>query len=140
MATIDELETKVRYLESESEGEKLVTRHVLEQCRRNGAEVSAARVEISTIGLRLDTMSSDVIEARAALRNHGTLLSLLQRDVGALRNDVTALRRGQEELHVRMDGIEARIDRIEARLDTEFAEVKRKLDVLIAAVTPRDPA
>jgi hypothetical protein len=131
MTIIEELERKVHFVESEIEGEKRVTRAVLEQSIRNGDQLGALRSEVATgkvdiqgLTSRVDHIAIEVIQNTAALRNHGTLLTMLQADVGALRNDVTALRRGQEELH--------------ARLDTELSsmreEAARQHDELLASV------
>jgi chromosome segregation ATPase len=183
MATIEELENRVRCVESETEGEKAVTRQVYLQAIRNGdqigalrSEVATARVDIQALTSQTDHIVGEVVQSTALLRSHGLRLEALTRDVGLLRSDVTALRRGQEELHVRLDGVEARLDRVEARLDRlearldrvearldaiearldrlearldrleteigemrrELGEVNRKLDILIAAITPRN--
>lgn len=42
MATIDELERRVRELSSDVEGEKAVTRRVSQQAARNGDQIGAA--------------------------------------------------------------------------------------------------
>jgi DNA anti-recombination protein RmuC len=170
VATIEELEKRVRYVESEVEGEKLITRRVYDQAVRNGdqlaalrSEIATAKVDIQATGPRVDHIAQEVVQNTAALRNHGTLLTMLQQDVGTIRSDVTALRRGQEELHVRLDRMQeetsARLDRIQeetsarldrmqeetsARLDRMQEETSARLDrmesniaAILAAVTPR---
>jgi hypothetical protein len=110
MATIDELDNRTHYLESEMEGEKAVTRHVLRQAGLNGDDLGALKTEVRHL-------TEYMVVANAALPAHGQRLDMLTRDVGLLRNDVTALRRGQEEIHARLDRQEARLDRHEERLD-----------------------
>jgi hypothetical protein len=44
--TREEFEARVGVLEREVEGEKLVTRHILEQTRRNGDDLAAMRAEM----------------------------------------------------------------------------------------------
>ena len=50
MATIDELENRVRELSSDVEGEKAVTRQVYAQAVRNGDQIGALRSEVATGG------------------------------------------------------------------------------------------
>jgi chromosome segregation ATPase len=136
MATIDELERRVRFVESEVEGEKAVTRSVYEQSVRNGdqlgalrSEVATARVDIQAMTSRVDHVAQEVVQNTAALRNHGTLLTILQQDVTALRGDAIELRRGQEAINARLDGMDVRLDRMESSIAT-----------ILAAVTPRGSA
>jgi chromosome segregation ATPase len=99
MATVDEVDTRVRYLESEVEGEKAVTRHVLEQAIRNGdvllalrSEVASARLDLNAVTSRADHIAGDVMVGNAALRSHGSLLNVLRQDVIGLRQDMTVLK------------------------------------------------
>lgn len=68
-----ELEGRVEVLEGEVEGEKRVTRHILEQTRRNGDNLAAVksrldRVESEVRGLREDLPSIVGDTMRAVLR------------------------------------------------------------------------
>jgi predicted nucleic acid-binding Zn-ribbon protein len=161
MTTIEELERRVQYVESEIEGEKLVTRRVLEQSVRNGdqlgalrSEVATARVDIQALTAGMGHLVGDVVQNTAALHNHGTLLKMLQQDVAALRSDATELRRGQEAINVRLDNVDTRLDRMESnaaaadtrldRMESHIAAVDTRLDrmeshiaAILAAVTPR---
>jgi hypothetical protein len=49
----EEFEARVGVLEQEVEGEKLVTRHVLEQTRRNGDDLAAIKTRLDRIEGRL---------------------------------------------------------------------------------------
>ncbi len=49
-----ELEARVRVIDREVEGEKLVTRHILEQTRRNGDELAAIKSRLDRVEERLD--------------------------------------------------------------------------------------
>jgi uncharacterized protein YoxC len=84
----EELERRVRELASDVEGEKMVTRHILDQCRRNGAEIAAVRIELGTLGLRIDHLAGDVTQARAALNR----LNIITQDVALLRNEVAVVK------------------------------------------------
>jgi hypothetical protein len=50
----EEFEARIGVLEREVEGEKMVTRHILEQSRRNGDDLAAARTRLDRIENRLD--------------------------------------------------------------------------------------
>jgi chromosome segregation ATPase len=117
MATIDELESRMRFVEADIASEKEVSLATLQQAVRNGAALSNLRTELGATTHRIDQMVADAAVANSTLRHHSTLLTVLQQDVTAFRHDVTALRRGQEELHHRLDGIDARLDRQDARFD-----------------------
>jgi hypothetical protein len=52
--TREEFEGRVAVLEHEVEGEKLVTRHVLEQTRRNSDDLAAIKTRLGRVESRLD--------------------------------------------------------------------------------------
>jgi hypothetical protein len=52
--TREEFEARVGVLEREVEGEKLVTRHILEQTRRNGDDLAAVKTRLDRVEGRLD--------------------------------------------------------------------------------------
>jgi uncharacterized protein YoxC len=51
-----ELEARVSVLEGEVEGEKLVTRYILEQTRRNGDDIAAVKSRLDRVETRLDRL------------------------------------------------------------------------------------
>ncbi len=51
---IEALEGRVAYLEREQDGEKLVTRHILEQTRHNGDDLAAVRTRADRIERKFD--------------------------------------------------------------------------------------
>lgn len=51
---IEALETRVAYLEREQDGEKLVTRHILEQTRHNGDDLAALKTRVDRIERKFD--------------------------------------------------------------------------------------
>jgi hypothetical protein len=146
MTTVEELERHMRYIESEVEGEKPITRTVLEQSIRNGAqlgalrsEVATSRVDIQALGARVDAIIGDLVQNTAAIRNHGTLLTMVQQDVVVLRSDATELRRGQEAISARIDRLEsttyARIDLLESTINTLREEAATRHAALLAAIS-----
>ena len=52
--TREEFESRVAVLEGEVEGEKLVTRHILEQTRRNGDDLAAIKTRLFRLEDKLD--------------------------------------------------------------------------------------
>jgi hypothetical protein len=62
-ATKDEfnqLATRVDVLEREVDGEKLVTRHVLEQTRRNGDDLAAVKTRLDRVEGKVDGLAQDI--------------------------------------------------------------------------------
>jgi archaellum component FlaC len=79
IARIEALEARVRTVEQEVDGEKMLTRYVLEQVRRNGDEIAAVRSRLGEIDKRLDGMDKrlDGVESRLG-RVEGKLDGLIR--------------------------------------------------------------
>jgi chromosome segregation ATPase len=58
--TREEFEARVGVLEREVEGEKMVTRHILEQTRRNGDDLAAVKARLNTMDQRFDQLEGKV--------------------------------------------------------------------------------
>jgi uncharacterized protein YoxC len=58
--TREEFESRVGVLEREVEGEKMVTRHILEQTRRNGDDLAAVKTRLDRVETRLDRVEQKV--------------------------------------------------------------------------------
>ena len=86
MSETDLLDKRVSVVEQEIEGEKLVTRHVLEQTRKNSDDLA--------------TIKSDVRALRSDVDG-------LRRDVNGLRHEVDALRHQVGDLRRDFPGIVA---------------------------------
>jgi chromosome segregation ATPase len=108
--TRDEFERRIRALESETEGEKTVTRHILAETRQNSGD-------LATIKAQITHLAGDMILVSAALNNHGTRLNVLTQDV--------------REIRTRLDGMDAKLGGMDAKLDAALAAIR--------ALTPRDP-
>ena len=54
-------------LEQEVEGEKLVTRHILEQTRRNGDDLAAVKTRLDRVEGKVDDLAQDVGEVKHTL-------------------------------------------------------------------------
>jgi hypothetical protein len=53
---LSQLETRVAVVEREVGGEKLVTRHILEQTRRNGDDLAAVKSRLDRVEQKLDRL------------------------------------------------------------------------------------
>lgn len=89
-ARVDVVEREVereieREIEREVEGEKMVTRHILEQTRRNGDDLAAIRSRLEGVDGRFDSFERkfDNLERR---------FDGLEREVHGLRADLHGLR------------------------------------------------
>lgn len=96
----------------EVEGEKIITRHVLEQSIRNGdvlhalrSEVASFRADLHALTARADHIAGDVVQGNAVLKSHGRRLDTLTQDVMLLRQDVTQLRRDMEGMDAKLDAV-----------------------------------
>jgi len=58
--TREEFEARVGVLEREVEGEKLVTRHILEQTRRNGDDLAAIKTRLDRVEAKVDGLDRKV--------------------------------------------------------------------------------
>ena len=94
----DHLRTRVDIVEREVEGEKLVTRHILEQTRRNGDDLAALNTRMGRVEGKVDAVAQDLTGLRSDLTGlRGTVHGLaanLPRIVGdavreALRDSKT---------------------------------------------------
>jgi uncharacterized protein YoxC len=61
----EEFEARVGVLEREVEGEKMVTRHILEQTRRNGDDLAALRTRMGRVEQKVDGLTEEVSGLRS---------------------------------------------------------------------------
>jgi outer membrane murein-binding lipoprotein Lpp len=86
------LEICVDILEKEVEGEKMVTRYILEQTRRNGDDLAILKTRASRVEDKVDGLSRDVGELKHDVDKLKNDVGELKHDVGELKHDVGALR------------------------------------------------
>lgn len=67
--TREEFEARVGVLEQEVEGEKLVTRHVLEQTRRNGDDLAVIKTRLDRVERKVDSLGKEVTGLKGALQD-----------------------------------------------------------------------
>jgi len=89
--TREEFEASVGVLEHEVEGEKLVTRHILEQSRRNGDDLAAVKSRLDRVEQRLDRVENklDSLDVRfsAFLREYPVTVADVMRQVQRERGE-----------------------------------------------------
>jgi len=100
--TREEFDRRMRVLEGEVEGEKLVTRHILEQTQRNGDDLAALKT-------RVDHLANDVTLVRGAVTTHTALLNVLVQDVGQLRQEVGDMPRDMGTMRADVAAIRAAV-------------------------------
>jgi hypothetical protein len=87
----EEFEARVGVLEREVEGEKLVTRHILEQTRRNGDDLAAVKSRLDRVEQRLDRVENklDSLDVRfsAFLREYPATVADVMRQVQRERGE-----------------------------------------------------
>jgi hypothetical protein len=89
--TRDEFEARVGVLEREVEGERAVTRHILEQTHRNGDDLGAIKSRFDRVEARLDHMAGDIVVIKADLGRHGRMLDVLTQDMRLVRGAIDTL-------------------------------------------------
>ena len=82
--TREEFEARVGVLEHEVEGEKMVTRHILEQTRRNSDDLAAIKTRLDRVEGKVDVLQTKVDGLQ-------TTADGLQTTVGGLQSTVTGL-------------------------------------------------
>ncbi len=130
--TREEFEARMRVLENEVEGEKAVTRHVLEQARLNGDDLAAMRAQLAHLG-------DDMVVVKSTLNSHGMRLNVLTQDVGLLRQDLEALRRDVSETRQGMRDVREEMRDMRGEMHDMREEMRREFAAVRAAVTPREP-
>jgi uncharacterized protein YoxC len=79
--TKDEFEARVGVLEGEVEGEKLVTRHILEQTRRNSDDLAAVKSRLDRVEQKLDGLDRKVDSLSREFRGFPTMVGEIVREV-----------------------------------------------------------
>ena len=81
----EEFEARVGVLEREVEGEKLVTRHILEQTRRNGDDLATIRRQLDGLDLKRLVHKVDGVESK---------VGRLESKIGSVDAKLTSLAHG----------------------------------------------
>lgn len=83
--TREEFEARVGVLEQEVDGEKLVTRHILEQTRRNGDDLGAMKTRLDRVERKVDGLDRKVDslgrQVQELVRNLPDIVGQVMREV-----------------------------------------------------------
>jgi uncharacterized protein YoxC len=91
--TREEFEARTGVLEREVEGEKLVTRHILEQTRRNADHLAAVKTRLDRVERKVDGVAQDVGGLKQTLER---LIHDLPKIVGDAVRRASPRRRGKD--------------------------------------------
>src|SRR5437588_11092131 len=86
--TREEFEARVGVLEREVEGEKMVTRHVLEQTRHNGDDLAAIKTRLDRVERKVDGVAEDVRGVRQDLTGLSGVVTGLTTNLPTMIGDV----------------------------------------------------
>jgi len=90
------LETRVDVLEREVEGEKMVTRHILEQTRHNSDDLAAIKTRLDRVEHKVDGLDNKIDGVESRLDNRiGSLGRSLPKIVGDVMREVLRERDGK---------------------------------------------
>jgi hypothetical protein len=87
----EEFEARVGVLEREVEGEKLVTRHILEQTRRNGDDLAAVKTRLGRVEGRLDGVEGRLDRVEGKVDGVAQNVHSLTHDLQSLKATVDGL-------------------------------------------------
>lgn len=94
-------------LADEVAGEKTVTRHILEQTRRNGDDLAGVRTRVGRVEEKVDGLDRKVEGLDRKVEALDRKVDGLARDVGSLQSDVGGLRADLHGLREALPGIVA---------------------------------
>jgi uncharacterized protein YoxC len=81
----DQLKDRVDVLEREVDGEKLVTRHILEQTRRNSDDLAAIKTRLDRVERKVETVEQKVdgldVKVSGLTHNLPTIVADVMREV-----------------------------------------------------------
>jgi uncharacterized protein YukE len=156
----NDFESRLRFVESEVEGEKPLTRHLPRKTSCDGEEIAATRAEIATLRLQAERAAGDIALVRAVQASEGTMLNILTRDMreickaigqmkaqmdetrmemGDMRTEVgDDMRTGLGDIRAILDAmdrsIDARLEAMEGDVGERFDAMQRNFDAVLAAI------
>jgi uncharacterized protein YoxC len=90
--TREEFEARVGVLDREVEGEKLVTRHILEQARRNADDLAAVKTRLDRVERKVDGVAEDLGSVKQTVEG---LVRDLPKIIGDASRSAVRTRRGK---------------------------------------------
>ena len=90
--TREEFEARLGVLDREVEGEKLVTRHILEQSRRNADDLAAVKTRLDRVERKVDGVAEDLGSVKQTVEG---LVRELPKIIGDALRSASRTRRGK---------------------------------------------
>ena len=107
------LQARVNVVEGEVEGEKLVTRHILEQTRRNGDDLAAIKTRLDRVERKLDGLEQK--------------FDGLEQKVGGLEQKVDGLEQNLGGLGQKVGGLEQNLNGLRKDLPKIVGDTMREV-------------
>ena len=106
-------QARVNVVEGEVEGEKLVTRHILEQTRRNGDDLAAIKTRLDRVERKLDGLEQK--------------FDGLEQKVGGLEQKVDGLEQNLGGLEQKVGGLEQNLNGLRKDLPKIVGDTMREV-------------
>jgi hypothetical protein len=100
----DDLRDRVRTLESDSEGERLVNLRLLEQQQRITAELVTMRGAVDVLSVQVNKLADDMAVVQRTLIRHGRALDVVQQDVRQIRDEQGSMNRKLDAILAALSG------------------------------------
>jgi hypothetical protein len=124
MVTVEELDIRLRIVESEIAGEKLVSRHVLTQAQHNADDIAEIRTQYRHL-------ANDMALVKAAQVAQGGTLNILVQDVREMRTEIAAVRQEAATRHDELRGeMATRHDELRSEMEGLRGETATRHDEL----------
>ena len=127
----------MRVVESEMEGEKAVTRHVLEQARLNGDDLAAMESELAGVKSQLGHVADDMVLVKAALNSHGNRLNVLTQDVREIRTEMGQIRTETGQIRTEIGQMRTEMGRMHTevgQMRTEVGQMRTEMGQISATL------
>ncbi len=117
MVTVEELDIRLRIVESEIAGEKLVSRHVLTQAQHNADDIAEIRTQYRHL-------ANDMALVKAAQVAQGGTLNILVQDVREMRTEIAAVR---QEGATRHEELRSEIEELRGEMATRHEKLRGEM-------------
>ena len=102
--------TRLNVVEREVEGEKAVTRHILEQTRHNSGDLAALRVEMKEVRIDVKGIRGEIKEMRGEMTD-------MRGEITGMRGEMTGMHRELTDVRGELTDLKGRVGRVEAKVD-----------------------
>ena len=126
MVTVEELDIRLRIVESEIAGEKLVSRYVLTQAQHNADDLAEIRTQYRHL-------RDDMALVKAAQVAQGGTLNILVQDVREMRTEIAAVRQEAATRHDELRGeMATRHEELRSEMATRHEQLLGAIRALVS--------